>query len=92
VDPGALVMLVPLGGMAVSALFLVGVYKLTVRWMDRRHAPGVGPADAVELDRLRQQVTMLEDLPHRVEELEERLDFAERMLAQQKHERLASGE
>jgi hypothetical protein len=35
---------------------------------------------------------MLADLPHRVEELEERLDFAERMLAQQKHERLASGE
>ena len=91
-DPGALVMLIPLGGMAVGALFLVGVYKITVRWMDRRHGPGLGAADLAELDRLRQEVAMLGDLPPRVEELEERLDFAERLLAQQRNDRLTSGE
>jgi hypothetical protein len=66
--------------MALSGLFLVGVYKLLTRWIDRRH-PTANPAGQEEIDDLRRQVATLEELPERVAELEERLDFAERMLA-----------
>ncbi len=72
--------LVPLGGMATSALFMVGIYKLTVRWLDlkaRREA--IGPADDVR--ELQRELDELRMLGPRVAELEERLDFAERLLA-----------
>jgi len=72
--------LVPLGGMATGALFMLGVYKLGVRWLDlkaRREAMGP-PEDLRELQR---EVDELRMLAPRVAELEERLDFAERLLA-----------
>jgi hypothetical protein len=37
-----------------------------------------------ELDTLRERVRQLEDLPPRMAELEERLDFAERIAAQRR--------
>lgn len=83
-------LLIPLGGLAVGALFLAGVYKLLVRWMDRGRA-AVGPDAAQELARLRQEVETLRGLEDRVVELEERLDFAERLLAQQRARELPRG-
>jgi hypothetical protein len=51
-----------------------------------------GSPDADELTVLRQRVQDLEVLPGRMAELEERLDFAERMLLQQREAaRLRSG-
>lgn len=79
-NPEAVMYFIPLGGMALSALFLVGVYKLTNRWLDGRQRRAVG-AGAEELDRLRDAVADVPDLRARVAELEERLDFAERLLA-----------
>ena len=76
--------LVPLGGMAVGALFMVGVYRLVVRWIDRRHGTPLPEGTREELEELRRQVAAVEELPERVSELEERLDFAERLLAQQR--------
>ena len=75
--------LIPLGGMALGALFLFGIYKLISRLMELRHRlhPPAGMEE--ELQELRGQVADLGDLPRRVAELEERLDFAERMLAKQ---------
>ncbi|MDH3495660.1 MAG: hypothetical protein OER21_02750 [Gemmatimonadota bacterium] len=87
--PETFVFLIPLAGIGISALFLVGVYKLATRWLDRR---GVGTSvPPEELERVHQQLAQLEDLPHRMLELEERLDFAERLLAQQRRDALPGG-
>lgn len=88
--PDVLALLIPLVGMGVGALFLTGVYKLLSRWLDRR---GQLPAPEVadELARLRGEVEGVQELTRRLEEVEERLDFAERLLTQQQHDRLPSG-
>jgi hypothetical protein len=78
--------------MAVGALFMVGVYRLVVRWMDRRHGPPLSEGTREEVEDLRRQVAALEELPERVAELEERLDFAERMLAQHTQRPMLGGE
>jgi len=46
--------------------------------------PAVDSAMNADLESLRQRVNELEQLPHHVAELEERLDFAERLLGQQR--------
>lgn len=74
--------LVPLAGMATGALFMFGIYKIVVRWMEMRHRREVPAGVEEELQDLRNQVTDLSELAGRVVELEERLDFAERLLAQ----------
>ncbi len=51
-----------------------------------------GRPDVEELEALRSEVAERRALPERVQELEERLDFADRMLAQQReHDRLPGG-
>ncbi|MCH7875548.1 MAG: hypothetical protein IH965_09655 [Gemmatimonadetes bacterium] len=87
-DPGAFVMLIPLAGLATGVVFMVGIYKLASRWMDRKRLPEGDLAD--EVDRLRGEVDALRDVALRVDELEERLDFAERLLAQRQPDRLRS--
>lgn len=89
--PPDLWVLVPLGGMATGALFMVGLYKLLTRWLDRRRSEPL-PETREELDLLRREVAALESLPERVAELEERLDFAERLLAQREHQGLPGPE
>jgi hypothetical protein len=78
--------LIPLAGMATGALFLVGIYKLLTRWMDLRHRRELPPGMDEDLQELRGQVAELADLSHRVAEMEERLDFAERLLARERNE------
>lgn len=89
-DPDLFV-LIPLAGMATGALFMVGIYKLVARWMDLRHRRELPPGTEDELQDLRGQVAELGDLPHRVADLEERLDFAERLLAQARQDRAELG-
>jgi hypothetical protein len=74
----------PLIGMAMGGFVLFGVYRTVNRMLDRRHEskPLAGGLEA-ELRRLEDRVAVLEDGALRVQELEERLDFAERMLAKQ---------
>jgi hypothetical protein len=82
--PDAVWALVPIAGMATGSLFMVGVYKLVTRWMDlraRREQVGAGPE---ALHELRRGVEALRALPERVAELEERIDFAERLLAKER--------
>jgi hypothetical protein len=83
------VFLVPFGGMATGIVFMVVTYKLIARWIDRRQV-GSG-ASAEELQKLRDEIASLETVADRVAELEERVDFAERMLAQQRREGLPGG-
>lgn len=74
--------LLPLGGMATGALFMFGIYKIVVRWMDLRHRHAVPAGMEEDLQDLRSQIGDVGELAARVTELEERLDFAERLLAQ----------
>ena len=75
----------PLIGMGMGSFVLYGAYRTVNRMLDRRHEAqkaGRGvPAD--EVRHLEERVAMLEEQSVRLQELEERLDFAERMLAKQ---------
>jgi len=83
--------LIPLGGMATGALFMVGIYRLVSRWLELRHRRDLPAGVEDELEALRGQMAELSGLPHRVAELEERLDFAERLLARARDERAELG-
>jgi hypothetical protein len=76
----------------VGVFFSVGLSILTlyagfigVRWAQRKmDAPKL--AEGHDLEELRERVARLEECELRLAELEERLDFTERMLAQAKPE------
>ncbi|MBI2615543.1 MAG: hypothetical protein HYW52_07720 [Gemmatimonadetes bacterium] len=89
-DANAIAMLIPIAGMGLGALFLVGAYKLVGRWLDRGRG-GAASGLAEEVARLREEVEALSEVNRRVLELEERVDFAERVLAQAQHNRLNAG-
>jgi hypothetical protein len=81
--------------MAVAAVGIpVGAYAAVAatRSIWGRPQPAPDDASAAELAALRERVQELEVLPGRMMELEERLDFTERMLVQQREVgRLAEG-
>lgn len=78
----------PLVGMGMGVLFMFGAYRIATRWIDRRHERMVleqgGGGSSGEIQQLKARVEALEDAAGRVQELEERLDFAERLLTQQR--------
>ncbi len=87
----------PLLGMAMGAFVLWGVYRTATRLLERRR----GGAGQAELEGLRSEVEQLkahagavEDLSLRLSEVEERLDFAERLLTTERERagRLKPGE
>jgi hypothetical protein len=64
---------------------IVGIVaRVAMRAIDRRHerlmAERTGAAGGREVEQLRARVDVLEDAVARVQELEERVDFAERLL------------
>ena len=73
----------PLLGMGMGSFVLYGIYRTVNRMLDRRHEAEIagGGGVAQEVRQLEDRVGQLEDQVARVQELEERLDFAERMLA-----------
>jgi hypothetical protein len=80
-----------------DAVLLIGTVLVTVafllwpliRAIARRIEAGAAVAEARgELDDLRERVRQLEQSGSRIAELEERVDFAERLLAQQEPDRL----
>ena len=77
----------PIIGMGMGAFVLFGIYRTVNRVLDRRHeerlAGGSRGALAEDIEEVRRRLDRLEDQAFRVQELEERVDFAERMLAQQ---------
>ena len=75
--------IVPIAGMATGAFFMFGAYKLLTRWLDAR-ARRETALPSEELRDLQHEVEELRALPERVAQLEERLDFAERLLAQER--------
>ena len=68
--------------MVLAGTFLMFMVPIAMR--NFRKANLVGREGADELDALRAEIDDLRNLPPRMAELEERLDFAERMLTQQR--------
>jgi hypothetical protein len=86
-------LLVPIAGIAAGLVVVLPIVRVIVRAIDRRTA-GVSPGPAVaseDLAEVRGQLEELREVAARVDELEERMDFAERMLASAKRERLGAG-
>jgi hypothetical protein len=73
----------PVLGMGLGGFAMFGVYRTINRFLDRRHERLMAAKSdsSPELVDLRSRVEALEDAAFRVQELEERLDFTERMLA-----------
>jgi len=85
----------PLVMMGMTVLAGVGVYRIAVRWVDRKHerllAEMQRRTDGAETAGLQDRVDALEAAAGRVQELEERVDFTERLLTQQQRDRLSEG-
>ena len=76
----------PLIGMAMGAGVLYGVYRTANRIIDRKmEREGVqGGAGAAEVEQLKVRLEAMEELSYRLHDLEERVDFAERVITQQR--------
>jgi hypothetical protein len=73
----------PLLGMGMGAYAIVAGLRLGKRSMDQKHErelAALGGGDAEEIAELRERVQRMEEVGFRVQEIEERLDFAERLL------------
>ena len=78
---------------AVGVFFSIGLSLLTlyagfigVRWAHRRMEAPKGEMTSGQHDALLDRMARLEEVEARIAELEERVDFSERMLAQVKSE------
>ena len=78
--PPEAIFLFALAVLVVGAIVLWPVVRAFARRIESKGQSDQGSFE--EIDHLRQRLSQLEDLPHRVAELEERAEFAERMLAQ----------
>ncbi|MEO8032377.1 MAG: hypothetical protein ABJC74_07530 [Gemmatimonadota bacterium] len=84
--PPEAIFLFALAVLVVSAIVLWPLVRAWSRRIEGRGQPDQAVLD--ELDQMRQRLSQVEDLPHRVAELEERAEFAERLLAQREPDRL----
>lgn len=83
----------PILGMGMGVLAMSLVYKTINRHLDRRHERQMTSSSSAvvhEIEDLRVRVDALELGTERLQELEERIDFTERMLAQQQRQQLES--
>lgn len=89
-EPGVIV-IIALAFFGACAMVLYPLVRAIGRRIEGRSAR-TDPAVLAELGQLRSRVEEVEALQHRVMELEERVDFAERLLAQRREpERLERG-
>lgn len=82
--PPAVTLLITLGFFAACAVVLYPLVRAISRRLEGR--PAADPALRSELDQLRHRLDDAELLQARVMELEERVDFTERLLATQRRE------
>jgi hypothetical protein len=83
----------PLLGMGMGAFFLLGVYRTVNHWIERKHERELIAQGGDSPGLLEAVGTRLDDMGERIQEIEERMDFTERMLTQQRDQnRLGSGE
>ncbi len=74
-------LLVPIAGMATGVIISIGFFKTVRHGIDRKMASGTDHELQAEISDLHTRIEALEREQGRVEELEDRLDFAERLLA-----------
>lgn len=87
--PPQVTLLIALGFIAGCTIVLLPLMRALARRIEGRHATS-DPALQAEVEQLRSRLGEVEHLQQRVAELEERVDFAERLLAQRREpERLA---
>ena len=73
-------LIIPLAGMATAVILGLPVVKALVRFVERKTGGAIDTRLHEELEELRGRVEAIEETRTRVLDLEERLDFAERML------------
>jgi hypothetical protein len=87
-DPGYVVFLIPLAGITALVALGLPLVRGVVRYLERKGAGAAGGFEAEalrsEVDDLRARLELVENTTGRLTELEERLDFAERLLTQQR--------
>jgi Tfp pilus assembly protein PilO len=89
--PPAVTVLISLAFFATCVVVLYPLMRAIGRRIEGR-ASGVDPALRAELEQLQARVSEVEALQHRLMELEERVDFAERLLSQRREpQRLEKG-
>lgn len=87
--PSQVTLLIVLGFFAACTVILYPLMRAIGR---RLEGKTTNPALQSDVDQLRHRLTEVESIQHRVMELEERVDFAERMLSQRREtERLGGG-
>jgi hypothetical protein len=80
---------IPLLGMGLGGFVMFGVYRTINRALDRRHERLLASergGSSLELEEVRSRIEALEETAFRVQELEERVDFAERLLTREQHQ------
>ena len=87
-DPRFIVLMIPLAGIAALVVIALPLVRGVVRYLERKSG-GTGGGHEVEalhseVDELRGRLEQVEDTTARLTELEERLDFAERLLTRQR--------
>jgi hypothetical protein len=82
--PPFVVYLIPIVALIVAGVVLYPLLRALARRIEHKVSGGAQE----EIDELRSRVMMIEEQAMRVPELEERLDFAERMLAKPQSERI----
>jgi len=86
-DPGSVAVFIPIAGMLTGAVIVITLGWTVRHWVDRHYGRDemeTGADMRGTLDEMRRRMSGVEELSERVQDLEERLDFAERVLAQVK--------
>ena len=81
----------PLVGIAFGGFVVWGVFRTVNKYLERRQSGPELTGLREEVERLRAKAEAVDELALRLGEVEERVDFAERILAQQKQDRLGPG-
>jgi hypothetical protein len=76
-------LIVPLAGMVTGVVISIGFFRTVRHFIDHKLARGDDSSVPAEIADLRARIETLEREHDRVDELEDRLDFAERLLARQ---------
>ena len=87
-----IVMLIPFAGMATGAIISIAFFKTVRHFIDRKTVSGTYHELQAEISDLHTRIEALEREQGRVEELEDRVDFAERLLARGRESGAAAGE
>ncbi len=89
IPPDVLISSGPPAGAMIAVVLIVGVivagmvfWPLVRAYARRIEAKSIDPGLVNEIGQLRARVAELEESSHRLQELEERVDFSERLLAQ----------